>query len=378
MINIEDFLNPISENSMCGKNLRYEHVYDQIKEYRREDDPQLSQGIWQTDTKRANWTELHQLCAKLLKTETKDLQIAMWLTESLIVEQGFRGLNLGLQLVYSLCSKFWDEIFPSIDWENHNYDYRLSPFFFLADKMPDRIVLIPLTDNQNEIVYALSDWMMARRNLQIKNHKGLSLKEIGKQVAISSMKVFEDISVNVSESISKIRKIKQFLDDQGIPDVPSFQQLENILDDIQRITNKNIEIKQKQIKTSSVKTVPEISTQQETQILEESLNKTESSQGKQAELDEPTVSQAYQALKEIAAFLEKKQPQSPAYTLVKIAHIIGEKSFQELLEINMSGGASVLTTISELYKIFNQKPSESPTEGFKNSNSPGFSDMKPL
>ena len=44
-MNIADFLNPISDAEPCGKYLCYDHVYDQIKELRREDDPQLSQGI---------------------------------------------------------------------------------------------------------------------------------------------------------------------------------------------------------------------------------------------------------------------------------------------------------------------------------------------
>jgi flagellin-specific chaperone FliS len=65
----------------------------------------------------------------------------------------------------------------------------------------------------------------------------------------------------------------------------------------------------------------------------------------------PTLEEAYRLLGEISAFLEMEQPQSPASTLIKIATSIGKKTFQELMEINMQNGSTVMSTISELYKI---------------------------
>ena len=53
-MDIESLLIPISTESNCGEYLCYDHVYDELKELRREDDIRLSQGVWQTDPKRAN------------------------------------------------------------------------------------------------------------------------------------------------------------------------------------------------------------------------------------------------------------------------------------------------------------------------------------
>ena len=93
-MDVSEFLKPISEDKPCGENLRYENVYDQLKEFRREDDDRLSQGIWQTEPKKANWPEVVKLATKLLTTQTKDLQIAIWLTEAWIAEKEFEGLDL--------------------------------------------------------------------------------------------------------------------------------------------------------------------------------------------------------------------------------------------------------------------------------------------
>ena len=75
MVNIDELLDPISEENPCGEYLRYEPIYDEIQEYRREDDPQLSQGVWERDIKKANWPQLLITCEDLLKHKTKDLQI---------------------------------------------------------------------------------------------------------------------------------------------------------------------------------------------------------------------------------------------------------------------------------------------------------------
>ena len=45
-IDIEKILYPISISQPAGESLRYDKVYDEIKEARREDDPNLEQGIY--------------------------------------------------------------------------------------------------------------------------------------------------------------------------------------------------------------------------------------------------------------------------------------------------------------------------------------------
>jgi type VI secretion system ImpA family protein len=353
-MDIESLLNPISEENACGEYLCYDHVYDELKEFRREDDIRLSQGVWQTEPKRANWSELNKVGCDLLKTKTKDLQIAMWLMESWIVERQFEGFIDGLRLVKGLSEKFWDEVYPAIDWENRSYSYRLAPFFFLSDKISEKVVLIPLTTTNDASVYSLADWMEARRNLQIKNLNGLSLKTISKQVAVTPLETFKEIFNQVDESITLLTDLKNFLNEKCPQDSPSFHQLLEYLEDIKRITSKNIELKEKQQAQTQKVQVQQQSNQPNTAEAEMTLEDPNEAQEK-----EPTINQAYAAMDEIAEFLEKKQPQSPSSTLLRVASKIGKKSFQELLELNMQSGVSVLNTISELYRIFYKKESES-------------------
>ena len=353
-IDIESLLNPISAESNCGEYLCYDHIYDELKELRREDDIRLSQGVWQTEPKRANWPKLNKVGCELLRTRTKDLQIAMWLTEAWVVERQFEGFIDGLKLVKGLSEKFWDEIYPAIDWENRSYDYRLAPFFFLADKISERIVLIPLTSTEDALIYSLSDWMDARRNLQIKNGDGISLQDISKQVSITSLDTFKGIADQVDKSIKLLGELKTFLDEKCPQESPSFRQLLDYLEDIKRITAKNIELKEQQhARLAQKEQIEKVQNVRPVAGEEMVLEDDSEPQDK-----EPTISQAYDAMAEIAEFLEKKQPQSPSSTLLKVASKIGKKSFQELLELNMQSGVSVLNTISELYRIFYRKEQE--------------------
>ena len=244
--------------------------------------------------------------------------------------------------------------YPAIDVENHSYDYRLAPFFFLSDKIIEKIVLVPLTSMDEDLIYSLSDWMEARRNLQIKNTKGLSLKTIGKQVTVTALETFQNILGQTTESINLVNDLKIFLNEKCPQDSPSFHQLLKYLEDIKRITSKNIELKEKQ-QAHAKKVQVEKQTSASTADVEITLEDVGESQQK-----EPTINQAYNAMDEIAEFLEKKQPQSPSSTLLRVASRIGKKTFQELLELNMQSGVSVLNTISELYSIFYKKEQETP------------------
>ncbi|MDR1982983.1 MAG: type VI secretion system protein TssA [Holosporaceae bacterium] len=341
MINIDEFLAPISENNKCGEDLKYDFVYDQIKEFRREDDSRLSQGIWQTEPKKADWQEVCRICSNMLKTKTKDLQIAMWLLESLTVVEKFRGLNQGILLVLALCENFWDEIYPAIDKENSNFTARLSPFYFFAEKIQEKIVLIPIVESMDSISenYTLSDWMTARHNLRIKNSSGLSLKQLKKSVLATSTGFFETLAADVELSIENLKKLDSFIVEKCKDESPSFREIFSCLEDIKRITLKNIVDNRSQMSERSAVNI------------QDSIEKDLNSKPENLQRSEVTLEQAYAAMQEIADFLEKEQPQSPVSTLIKIAAEIGRKNFQELLEINMKSGASVINTISELHRI---------------------------
>lgn len=114
VIDLEALIQPISEDQPSGENLRYAGLYDEISEARRADDP-LALGDWTTNLKTADYRKVIELATSALISQTKDLQVASWLTESLIREHGFAGLRDSMKLLSLLQENFWDTIHPEID-----------------------------------------------------------------------------------------------------------------------------------------------------------------------------------------------------------------------------------------------------------------------
>jgi type VI secretion system protein ImpA len=353
---MEKILQPISEDDKCGQYLKYEYVYDQIREHRREDDPQLTQGIWQTEPKKANWEEVKAICEDMLINRSKDLQVAIWLLEALCEMHGFSGLNHGLLALHALCEKFWDEIHPQQSSES-SVATRMAPLYFFAEKFPERILRIPLTAPSNGIdgTFRLADWITVRHNIHTKNTKGLGLKELAKSVAASPLQFFQQLEIDCANAHENLKKFDELLNNIQKNDSPSFNVFYNQFDDIKRINAKNLRDKMalQQAEEEKKRVIHEkkhIHTPEGMDILD--VTAIENT----AQPREATVEQAYEALHDIAIFLEQKQPQSPASMLLKIVSAIGKKTFQELMEVNMQNGATVISTISDLYKILKMPP----------------------
>lgn len=121
---IPELLAPIPGENRAGANLEYESVYDEIKDARYQDpvNPEL---------KSADWRRVIKLAEDALAEQTKDLQIAVWLTEALAHREGFAGFRQGIELLAGLIDGFWDDLYPPI--EDGDVEVRLAPLNWLED-----------------------------------------------------------------------------------------------------------------------------------------------------------------------------------------------------------------------------------------------------
>jgi len=94
----DDLLNPIAGDNPSGPSLRYERVYDQIKEARTEEDDTIPAGAWQRTAKRADFVLVIKLAGEALATKSKDLQLAAWLAEAHAKREGLSMIQPSLKL----------------------------------------------------------------------------------------------------------------------------------------------------------------------------------------------------------------------------------------------------------------------------------------
>jgi len=152
----DELLNPIEGPNPSGGNLRYDPIYDQIKEARREED-HPPPGMTERDRKVADNLLVIKLTQEVLTTKTKDLQLAAWLTEALLKQKGFGGLKDGLAFCYGLTEKFWDTVYPEI--EDGDAQARCAPLGFLGTKLEIPLKLVPIVEKAR---YGSLDFQQSR------------------------------------------------------------------------------------------------------------------------------------------------------------------------------------------------------------------------
>ncbi len=115
MLDLNRLSSPISDDSPAGEDLRlrpsdvtFETINQARTEIAVEDDPG-------GEGRSADWKLASRTCEEALTAETKDLEIAAWLTEALAHTEGFGGLQAGLELVAKLAQSFWPHVHPGVD-----------------------------------------------------------------------------------------------------------------------------------------------------------------------------------------------------------------------------------------------------------------------
>ncbi|WP_020409557.1 type VI secretion system protein TssA [Hahella ganghwensis] len=147
VIEIEQFLKPISEDSPAGPDLREnsDKDYSAVKTARRKIvslakaarfDPNVESELLE------QWREIRRLGPTILKKGAKDLEVAAWLTEALLKLNGFVGLRDGFQLIKELVDNFWDDMHPQPDEDG--METRVYPLISLNGEDGTGTLILPI------------------------------------------------------------------------------------------------------------------------------------------------------------------------------------------------------------------------------------------
>jgi type VI secretion system protein ImpA len=114
-IDVNELLAPIPGSDPAGSDASFSDQFDRIREARRADDPNLTQGEWQTELKVADWREAQRLSEDILQRTSKDLQAAVWLCEAVISRHGLDGAKDSFELLTGLLDTYWEGLYPRAD-----------------------------------------------------------------------------------------------------------------------------------------------------------------------------------------------------------------------------------------------------------------------
>ncbi|MYM87611.1 type VI secretion system protein TssA [Rugamonas sp. FT82W] len=161
MFSAEQLLIPISDSRPSGEDLSFSSDLDAIAQARKFDDPSLDQGEWVTELKEADWDFVVKRCAALLTEKSKDLRLAVWLTEAAAKQHHLRGLAEGYRLLAGLCEQYWDMgLYPEADGGDN--DQRIGNLSWILARTKTLIREMPLTEGRNT-AYSAIDFESARK-----------------------------------------------------------------------------------------------------------------------------------------------------------------------------------------------------------------------
>ncbi len=328
-IDIHELLQPIPGANPAGEPLRYQGTYDRIADARREDDPSLSQGIYKSTLKRADWATAEAICVEALTKRSKDLQIASWLLESWLHLYGFAGVTNGLNLLAGLCENFWDHVYPSLEVDE--IEGRVAPIDWVEQKLTLKLKQLPLTlpsEVSNES-YSYIDWESACHfeNLAMKDPRALqeALAKINPTVATfraalaaTDRMFYVDLVEELGRAIEGCTAVEQVLDEKCGKNAPGLRQFREALSAIQQLVSQDLYAYPEELETIGEELVATEAGDEEFEVWTNGPIRSRA--------------EAYRRLSEAADYLLRTEPHSPTPYLVKRAVEWGSMSLPELLQ----------------------------------------------
>jgi len=350
----------------AGENLKYDSVYVYIKEARKEEDPNLSQGIWQAPIKRADWKKVEDLATKALTKQTKDLQIAAWLAESWIAIDGLDGAIRGFMLLKGLCENLWEEVYPEIIKGNdESLVNRFNTINRIDYLLAEKIKFCHFVKNPPFVVSGgterpgsnLADWqqaqaleVLARRSKEPKkilanaeNSGNLTLRVFRKILELTPYEDLAQTAEKLEDLESKINDLVKLISEKFAGqekkdnkilalEAPDFSKTLKNVRDICNIISSHLSTRQdfvKELVKSADIVNSEIENVLSTEIPEIPMDD-ENTEEKQAE--KPSKEDAYRAIAEISQFLREEDPKSLVPPLLEVIFTWQEKSIVEVLQ----------------------------------------------
>ncbi|MGA3186491.1 MAG: type VI secretion system protein TssA [Bryobacteraceae bacterium] len=331
-----DLLTPIPGDNPSGQSLRYDPVYDQIKEARRQDDAG-PQGDWQRDRKVADYRVVVDLTSKSIAERSKDLQLAVWLTEAALHREKFAGLLQGLDLLRGLLEQFWDTFYPEI--EDDDLEPRIVLLGWVGERLVDTVRFTPITSGGFGLVHfqesrrvgteedaAQSEAKQEARQLAIKEGKP-TVEDFDKDAASTSTATYEAWVAAMDGCLASVASLSSLCDEKFGNDAPSFYPLRTALEEVRHTTNQILQRR-------PGRSAPESDAEPEPEPETESFEASGSSEPAQAAaparkkstvgLDPVDLDDVTLRLQAVAKFLREQDASSPAPYLMLRGYRWGE------------------------------------------------------
>ena len=332
---LDTYLQDISPEFPQGADMKYSMEYSAIREASRED-LDLPQGVWVQDLKSADWEKVQELCITILKTQSKDIQIAAWLIEAWMSLYSMKGLRQGFQLLLQMSQKYWDVAYPTINPKDP--EYRGSPYNWINEKLSERLNKIYITypDDPNLLTYSFYQYLEVHREEEVKvqggkpDHpdRGWSVSDFKASLRKTPDSFFQTFLEDLQETKNVVKTLQAFLDSKIGQEGPSLYRIRDNLDTFELFVTQILAER-------GPKDIPQEEAEQAGLVSDlPPLDIPPPSPPAPARIEGliSNRAEAYAIIETAAHALEKLDPHSPASYLIKRAVKWGNLSFSDLLK----------------------------------------------
>ncbi len=237
----EDLLTPIPGDNPSGTYLYYAPIYDKIKEARRQDDDTGPSGVWTRERKVADWNQVIKLAGEALATQSKDLQLAAWLSEAYLKKEGFGVFKDSLAMIRQLVETFWDTLYPEI--EDGDAEFRATPLSWLGN-FDLQIRMAPLTrGGLNSVDYKVASGVGYKAAAEQEGYQ--KLEEFNAKIAEGKMSLddfdadfdktpkafYVSLQENFDGCLDELEKLQEVCEQKFGDDAPGFSKLRTALEE---------------------------------------------------------------------------------------------------------------------------------------------------
>ncbi len=251
VLDFDRLLSPIPGDSPAGLSLRDDFSpgspYYAIKDARSVARAVERSMLWGTDEAsgdRADWRPVVDLGVAILAEQSKDLEVASWLTEALVRRHGYAGLRDGFHLLHGLVENFWENLYPRPDEDG--IQTRLAPLTGLNGEEGEGVLIgpiacVPITTPSSYRAMTIADYRQALELQQVDDaqkrqqridHGGVSLQMFETAVSETPAEHFRTLREDLHQSIDEYRKLTEILEEKcGSSHSPPSSSIRNALND---------------------------------------------------------------------------------------------------------------------------------------------------
>ncbi len=239
-------LAPIAGENPSGPNLRYDPVFQQLKEAASEGDQGgvLGGDFELVQVRKVDHRAVIRLAAEALEKRSKDLQLAAFLVASTIRIEGFPAVAPSIDLLCQLQKSFWPTLYPEPN-DGEDFEMRAVSVEKAGRAISEALAEVPLTSSglsysnyldSQAAGYekdAVGDARKAARKDAIEQGR-LTAEEFDKAFAATPKQLYVEGEAALAEALRAVDRLEEFQREAYKGNEPSLRELRNSIEEVHR------------------------------------------------------------------------------------------------------------------------------------------------